>query len=234
MKTEQLGGLTARIVDHGEGAGPVVVLLHGFGAPGYDLVSLAEEIDAPLGTTFIFPEAPIVLPMEMYEGRAWWMIDMERLQMAIVSGQIRDLSSEVPEGSKEANQLVNGMLDEIERRYKGRPLVLGGFSQGAMLSTDVALRGDRKLAGLMIMSGTLLAEAEWAPLMAARRGLPVIQSHGMLDPILPFMLADRLRTLLTGAGLAHTFIPFRGGHQIPGPALTELSKLLFSLVPRPA
>ena len=61
MRVDKLGGLTVRLtggVDgKGGGAGPLVVLLHGFGAPGDDLVALSEYLDAPAGTRFLFPEA---------------------------------------------------------------------------------------------------------------------------------------------------------------------------------
>jgi phospholipase/carboxylesterase len=88
------------------------------------------------------------------------------------------------------------------------------FSQGAMLACDVTLRPDRQFAGLVMMSGTLLAEAEWTPLMPARAGLRVLMSHGRTDPLLPFSLAERLRDLLTAAGLGVTWVPFSGGHGI--------------------
>ena len=65
----------------GGGQGPVVVLLHGFGAPGDDLASLWRVLRAPTGTRFVFPEAPLSLEaMGMPGARAWWMIDMMRLQ----------------------------------------------------------------------------------------------------------------------------------------------------------
>lgn len=208
-----------------------MVLLHGFGAPADDLVPLADELDAPPGTRFIFPGAPHELPMGYFDARAWWMIDMERLQRAIILGELRDLSKEVPEGLSEARGLVDELLDEVQARYQvpGERLVLGGFSQGAMLSADVALRSARRLAGLVLMSGTLLAEAEWVPLMPARAGLKVLQSHGTMDPILPFPLAERLRDHLKAAGLEVTFLPFHGQHQIPASMLQHLSQLLQGL-----
>jgi len=84
MKVEQLGGLKVRLTGgtdgRGGGAGPVVVLLHGWGAPGDDLVPLGSEIDAPPGARFVFPEAPLPLQMGIGDSRAWWMLDIERRQ----------------------------------------------------------------------------------------------------------------------------------------------------------
>ena len=104
--------------------------------------------------------------------------------------------------------------------------MIGGFSQGAMLATDIVLRSARPFGGLAIMSGTLVSHSEWLPLMAARKGLPVLQSHGRADPVLPFAIAERLRDELGAAGLPVEFTPFNGGHGIPGPVLDGLARLI--------
>ena len=68
-----------------------------------------------------------------------------------------------------------------------------GFSQGAMISLDLALRSERPLAGLALMSATMLCASEWTALMPRRAKLPVMQSHGRVDPLLPYELAEKLR-----------------------------------------
>src|SRR5579863_6124045 len=100
MKVATLGGLDARITGgddgNGGGTGPVVVLLHGFGAQGDDLVPLGREMRAPAGTRFVFPAAPIALDGGYRGGRAWWWIDLEERVRRQVSGE-HD-TTEVPEG----------------------------------------------------------------------------------------------------------------------------------------
>ncbi len=233
MKRMSLAGLDAVVAGgtdrDGGGEGPVVVLLYGFGAPGEDLVSLSRVLAAPKGTRFVFPAAPLVLPFPGMDARAWWMIDMERMQNAMARGEVRDLTAQVPEGLTEARSQIDLFLTAIEATMKPSWLVIGGFSQGAMLSMDVALRTSRKLAGVILMSGTLLAEKEWLPLMSARKGLRVVQSHGTLDPILPFAIAERLRDEMKTAGLDVAFTSFRGGHEIPGQVIDGIGKFLESL-----
>ena len=208
----------------GGGDGPLVVLLHGFGAPGDDLMPLWRQIAAPAGTRFAFPAAPLALdPQQFGPGRAWWMIDFAKLERAIASGEARDLTNEVPEALAESRERVNQLIDELAP--KG-PLVLGGFSQGAMLATDVALRTDRALAGLVLMSTTLIAESEWTPLFAKRAGLRVLMSHGRSDPLLPFAIAERLRDQLTEAGLSVEFVPFGGGHGLSDGIVDALAKFI--------
>lgn len=234
VRTLELEGLTVRLTggDDGDGGGtgPTVVLMHGFGAPGTDLVPLAREIDAPEGTRFVFPEAPIVLPPELGggAGRAWWMIDIMRIQMAMMTGKTRDLTKDVPEGLAPAREKIIALLETLvaDHGVDRSRLVLGGFSQGAMLATDVALRTDDPLAALVVMSGTYLAQDEWQPRMAGRRGLRVLQSHGTSDPILPFDVALQLRDAFNDGGMPVSFVRFDGGHGIAPQVLQKLSTLL--------
>jgi phospholipase/carboxylesterase len=223
----EAGGLSVLVaggVDReGGGDGPLVVLLHGFGAPGDDLASLWRVIDAPAGTRWAFPAAPLALEGMGYGGRAWWMVDIERLIRAGERGR-EEHAREAPAGMSEAHARVVAMLDELGAQLKPSKVVLGGFSQGAMLSCDVALRTDRALAGVVLLSGTLVAQDEWAPLAARRRGLPVFQSHGTEDPMLPYTQAEKLRDMLRDAGAEVTWVPFRGGHTIPGTVTDSLGR----------
>jgi phospholipase/carboxylesterase len=243
MNVRTLGSLRARTIvktsgttAKNAGTGPLtVVLMHGYGAPGDDLVSMAESIDAPAGTTFVFPQAPLVLsdPMMPFLGdaRAWWEIDIGRYERAIRQGTLEELIKDEPAGMASARDAVVAMLDALDAETKtpGARIVLGGFSQGSMIATDVALRTKRPLAGLVILSGTLLASTEWLPRMADRKGMRVLQSHGAEDPILPFALAQVLHRALAEAGLETSFLPFEGGHGIPPSVMRALGPWLHAL-----
>jgi phospholipase/carboxylesterase len=162
-----------------------------------------------------------------YAGRAWWLIDMIELQRAVMTRDYATLTGRVPSGLSEARAQVVALLDALEKDHAAaRQLVLGGFSQGAMLATDVTLRAERPPAGLAILSGSLICRSEWLPLMKARAGLPVLQSHGRADPVLSYEIAEELRRELSGAGLAVEFVAFNGGHGIPPTALAGLSQLV--------
>ncbi|HTE49577.1 MAG TPA: hypothetical protein VK698_01805 [Kofleriaceae bacterium] len=231
MRVAKLGGLSVRLSGgddgSGSGDGPVVVLLHGFGAPGDDLVPLAGALDAPPGTRFAFPAAPTALPGQWGAGRAWWMVDASRFER-VARGDIAGLADEVPPGLAGAREGVIAMLDALaaELGVPDERIVLGGFSQGAMLSCDVALRTGRQLAGLVLMSGTMLCRPEWLALLPRRASLRVFQSHGTQDPMLPFELARELRDEMTRAGIPVDWIEFGGGHEIPRQALVGASVFL--------
>jgi phospholipase/carboxylesterase len=231
MKLTKIGDLDVRIMGGSDSSagvvGPLVVLLHGFGAPGDDLVPLGRVLAAPEGTRFVFPEGAIDLGRRYAGGRAWWPIDFEERMRRQAAGEKRDIA-EVPEGLEAARARVEVMLAEAVRILRPPPgkIVLGGFSQGAMLALDVALHSSAALAGLVLMSVTHIAAREWAPRFEGRRGMPVFMSHGQADDLLPFATSESLRDTLAAHGLPVDWVAFRGGHAIPPPVLDGVGTFL--------
>jgi phospholipase/carboxylesterase len=223
-----LAGLTTRIVGPAD-APTTVVLLHGFGAPGDDLVALAQFLGARApATRFVFPEAPLELGGLYGDSRAWWLLDLARLEEELRRGTPRDRRDEIPEGLPAAREHVMRLLDQLQARFSipNEQLVLGGFSQGAMLSLDVALHRAAPPAGLILMSGTLIAEPAWAPRMATLAGVPVVMSHGRADGLLPYAIAEVLRDKLLAVGAKVGWHPFVGGHEIPAAVLAAIADFL--------
>ena len=136
-----------------------------------------------------------------------------------------DLSGTRPPGLGIAAARVGDLLTAIGRS-PGGPIVLGGFSQGAMVASEVAFRSDTPLAGLVLLSGTVVDEASWRAGYARRRGLPVFVAHGRRDGVLPFASSDRMRQDLHAAGLAVTWYPFDGSHALPADVVAELNRFL--------
>jgi phospholipase/carboxylesterase len=231
----RLGELDCQVVEGiAEGASPelAVVLCHGFGAPATDLVPLAQELvelKPALGAKvrFVFPAAPLSLSaMGMPYARAWFHLPQELLM-----GRERNWDQyavSTPEGLAQARRALMSLLSALSAATKlpyGR-IVLGGFSQGGMVSTDVALRLEEAPAGLCILSGTLICQDDWKQRAEKRQGLPVLQSHGRYDDILAFPQAERLHKLLTEAGLSVEFIPFHGPHTIAPETLERMAEFL--------
>jgi phospholipase/carboxylesterase len=211
----------------------IVVLCHGFGAPGTDLVECCRTMwelqRAELGRTrFVFPAGPLSLDESgLYDARAWWPIDMERLNEMMVTGEFRDLRREKPELLDTRREQVTALLESLlaESALDPASLILGGFSQGSMLMTDVALRLSRPPGGLIVWSGTLLNESEWRSAASRQAKFPVFQSHGRYDSILPFEAARWLHQLFIDAGFSADFVPFDGLHEIPMPAMRGAAAL---------
>lgn len=215
-----------------------MVLCHGYGAPGTDLVPLAFEIfdaheELKDSVQFVFPAAPLSLEeMGMFGGRAWWPLNVAAMMEAVASGDIQALRDAFPPGLPEAREQLLAVIAELQQQT-ALPLsrfVLGGFSQGAMLALDVALHLPESPAAQAVFSGMLLSESLWSRLAPARRGMPVLQTHGRYDSILPFQAAVWLRDLLQEAGLQVEFQEFAGDHTIPMPGLRRFSEMLAGLV----
>ncbi|MFT7579191.1 MAG: phospholipase/carboxylesterase [Myxococcota bacterium] len=235
MRTLSIGPLTCRVLGAVEGVKPnaAVVLCHGFGAGGDDLVPLGRELlrqhPTWLGTTWlVFPEAPLTLEqLGMPGARAWWYLDMERINAAMNHGRMLELSQEEPDGMAAARKLLTRTLNSL-LATTGLPMqqvVVGGFSQGAMLATDTVLRLEEAPAALAIMSGTLVAQTVWRPRAERRRTMPTLIAHGTQDSVLPFFGAEALRDCFTEAGWQHIdFAPFDDGHTIAPVALAWLAK----------
>ena len=226
LLTTRLGGLEARVVDPDGPPDRLVVLCHGFGATGEDLVGLAPELvrqrPSLASARFVFPAAPLELgDMGWGMARAWWMIDLARHAQPTGPSGLAAWHDEIPEGLAPARRMLHAALDEalVQAKLPMSRVVLGGFSQGAMITTDLALRLEEAPAALCGLSGSIVCGPEWRKRAPARAGLRVFQSHGRNDPILSFRAAEALRELLSGAGLAVEFLPFGGEHTIPAEAL---------------
>lgn len=211
-----------------------VILCHGYGAPGTDLVPLGFDLVAHRGpprdqVQLVFPAAPLSLDeIGLYGGRAWWPINMQELLDCYAHGDFDLLREQVPPGLDAAREAFLETLAAVqeETQLPLSRIVLGGFSQGAMLTTDTALHLPESPAGLCILSGTLICESRWRSLAPRHRGLPVLQSHGRADQILPVQAARELRDLLTSSGLEVDYVEFPGPHTIPPEALERVGAMI--------
>ncbi len=201
------------------------VILHGYGADMTDLAPLANVMGAPPGTRWIFPNGILRIPMgPFWTGSAWFPIDIAALEAAMARGTHRDMAEVAPPELPAAREAILGLIAAL-----GVPLqrlVLGGFSQGAMLATDLALHLPVAPAGLLLWSGTLLQRELWQALAPKHAGLRFVQSHGRSDALLDYGAAERLHALLLDAGWRGRFVGFGGGHEIPDAAMAATSALL--------
>src|SRR5262249_25745888 len=226
------GELEVHVVQAEAAARPPLLVLfcHGFGASGEDLVPFVPEPlereprRAPVRCAF--PAGPLSMGQAAWgDARAWWPIDWMKLSTLSRTPDGREqLRNEVPEGMASARRKLQGCVEALLAGTGLPPerVVLGGFSQGAMLSTDLALHWEQRPAALVALSSVLLAADRWRALAPRRAALPVIQSHGRQDPILPYSEGEALRDFLTEAGLSVEFIPFDGPHTVHPDALDRV------------
>ncbi len=177
---------------------PLVVILHGRGADARDLADLAPMLDDGR-CRFVFPNAP--KPFEAYPGMTfgWTWFDGWPPTRASID---------------ESRQLLLVFLDEIVERYPtpADQIVLGGFSQGALMSLDCGFRTKQPLAGIVVMSGGLYEDD--LPNLRARAGQRVLICHGTADDVIPVIAARRTRRVLEEHGIEPEYHEFPIGHQV--------------------
>jgi phospholipase/carboxylesterase len=203
------------------------------------LAGLSGEWIQLLGTDaghfrFFFPAAPYSLAeLGMPDGRAWWPINMAQLAEAMGTQQFDDLFEHQPPGLPEAREMLCETVREIQREMAGpdTPLVLGGFSQGAMLTMDLSLRGKIEPPKMLLLfSGMLICRPQWQAALSRLSGTYVYQSHGTVDPVLPFAGAESLHELLHRAGIDAQFHSFVGPHTIDYEAVAATAAMMKQLV----
>ena len=154
----------------GGAADSLVVMLHGIGASGEDLIGLADRFSADLpGAAFHSPDAPSPFSEAPF-GREWYA-------RAPIEGRA--------DGVRSAEPIVNAYLDELLDGYGLEPsrCVLLGFSQGSIVSIHTAPRRRLALGGVVAFSGAMLTGDTLQAEVASKP--PFVLVHGTADTVLP-------------------------------------------------
>ncbi|KKC27926.1 alpha/beta hydrolase [Sphingomonas sp. SRS2] len=166
----------------------IVILIHGYGSNGDDMISLARMIQPALpGAAFVAPNAPSQIP-RMTAAHQWWLI--ETFSMA-----------ERAAGASAAAPGLNAFITQelAQADLPSNRVLLIGFSQGTMMALHVGLRRQQPLAGIVGISGMLVAPDRLHAEITSRP--PVLLIHGTEDDIVPFNSMDLASTALNAAGV---------------------------------
>ncbi|HEX6751425.1 MAG TPA: alpha/beta hydrolase-fold protein [Longimicrobium sp.] len=189
------------IPPHVSDGAPLVVLMHGRGADRFDLVGLAPAL-AP-DAVVVTPEAPWPgMPWGYGPGWAWY--------------QFLGRNVPEPESFERSQADLAAFLTELPSRLPVRtgPLVLGGFSQGGVMSMAYALRNPGTVPLVMNFSGFLARHPSIRVAPDTVAGTRFFWGHGTMDPAIPFELAIEGRAQLGDAGADLTARDYRIGHGI--------------------
>lgn len=272
------GSLRWRAVGPARDVGLTLVLLHGFGSNREDMLQLAPflpfarllaphgplNLGVPPGTSGLSsddardpakPHASITS-----KAFAWYRFpnlpaggwDWDRLA-TLSEEQKEELLRPDPGTFEQSVALVCQLLEQLRQTTPaaGQRWVIGGFSQGAVLSAAVGLRRPDLVNGVILMSGQLppasptspapsvsslagrvepgscsatLSETASHPIRAPRP--PVWIHHGLYDPLVPFTQARRMASHFERLGYPVAFCAAACGHEIPPPSLVQLERWL--------
>ena len=201
----------------------LVILLHGLGADGNDLIGLAPYWARLLpDAEFLSPNAPFPCDMAPYGYQ--WFSSQDRSPEAVLGGV------------RAAAPILDAFIDEAleQRGLVSDELALVGFSQGTMMSLFVGLRRAEPVAGIVGFSGRLLAPELLASELRSRP--PVLLVHGTEDPLVPYSSLAAAETTLKAAGVpVETVTSFGIGHSIDDQGLQRggqfLKKVLSGTTP---
>jgi phospholipase/carboxylesterase len=180
----------------------IVLLLHGFGSSGTDMISLAPPWqDALPDTLFLAPHAPQRCGM-MGAGYQWW-------------GLSGFAPSALAAGAASAAPAIDAFIDRklIQYGLTEADLALVGFSQGTMMVLQIALRRPRAVAAVVGYSGMLAGTAGLGHDDFAKP--PVLLVHGTADPVVPIAALHMSERALKRLGVeVVTHISYGVGHSV--------------------
>jgi len=176
---------------NGGTAQQLVVLLHGLGADGNDLIQLAPHLGQALpDAAFVSPHAPEACDMAPF-GRQWFSLQ-DHSPAALAAG------------ARRAAPTLDAFLDaELDAHgLNAERLALVGFSQGGMMALHAGLRRSRAPACICSFSGLLPAAEDLGNDIQGRP--PVLLVHGDADEIVPVQALDASEAALRAAGVPVT------------------------------
>ena len=180
----------------------LVILIHGYGSNGDDLISLARMIRPALpDAAFVAPNAPLEIP-RMAAAYQWWPIETFSM-------------TERAAGAAAAAPGLDAFItDELAAAgLSADRLLLVGFSQGTMMSLHVGLRRPEPVAGIVGISGMLVAPERLRAEIGSRP--PVLLVHGTADGVVPFRSMEMAETALTAIGVdVRTHVSPGVGHSV--------------------
>lgn len=183
---------------------PTLVLLHGYGSNMQDLFGLKSYLP-PMNLVCF--QAPKDIGMG---GFAWYDINWDNGNKIIDDVEVTSV----------ANQVVESIINWTQEHELVGPIICGGFSQGAILSMGI-LKGGFEAAGYVLMSGYMLPEwrnDHW------KIEVPVLQTHGTMDHVIPFDWAASGAELLQSD--LYSFKSYPMAHNLNAECISDVRQFL--------
>jgi phospholipase/carboxylesterase len=197
----------------------VLVLMHGRGANEYDLEPLLDALDPERRLVGILPRGPLALP----PGGAHWYV-------------VPRVGYPDPSTFHDSYRRLGDLVDAIPERFgvHADRVVVGGFSQGAVMSLAVGLGADRPAPGGVLALSGFIPQVDGLEIdPQSKRGLPVLIAHGTNDPVIPIDFAWDARSRLEGTGVDLTYYESPVSHTIDPRLIPDMRAWLESATGAP-
>jgi len=195
-----------------------LILNHGRGADEHDLHGVLDLLDPERRLLGVTTGGPLRLPPG---GRHWYAVERVGYpEPTTFAG-----------GYKRLSERIDGLL--AERGIGWQRAIVGGFSQGAVMSYSLGLGAGRPIpAAIIALSGFIPEVDTWTAELQPRTALPVYIHHGAADPIITVDFGRRAQERLQAAGLAVEYLETDAGHSLPVEVTTGLQCFLDAVFAR--
>ena len=184
----------------------IVIMMHGYGASMYDLVTIAKEVNDKK-YIYIFPNAPIEMDVGFYQkGYAWFPIETNNYI--------------------ESSDLLQETMDEIIKSYKHNKIYIGGFSQGGMMALHAGLFSKKNYSGAIILSSKIIDDKSIKNFIKNPEKTKVFISHGRFDSVIDINEGRKIKHTLEKQGFDLFYKEYDIGHEISVEVIQDLSKWL--------
>lgn len=195
----------------------VLMWLHGLGADASDFFILSEILKLP-PTLFVFPNAPIIevtinqkMPM-----RAWYDITGENIFQSTNQKQL----------AQSVLQVENLIASYIAKGYAPCEIILGGFSQGAVVSLAVAYRNRHAIGKVVAFAGYLLAKINT---QIPPKKPKILLTHGINDQVIPIKYGQQARDFFLEQDFTTYWKQYPIEHTVCPEQIAELEKFAINL-----
>ena len=188
---------------------PVIFLLHGYGSNMSDLANICEHIDSN-EYIYVCPNAPLEIDIGFgNKGYSWFDIDTEYKSL-----------------EDNYSNLINELIFSLDKEYciDRKKMILGGFSQGAMVTYEFGIMQPNYFSGLLAMSGKLINKEIFNQDEKINLDKKIFISHGVYDNVISVNEGREANKILKGIGFKVEYKEYPITHEISLDVISDIKK----------
>jgi phospholipase/carboxylesterase len=212
---------------------PVVLILHGSRGNRFEQLSLCRELRLP-PCRFVLPDGPLPATRSSFESYVWYgrfthsYQDMKNSREYLFA--VMDHFSNEPSDPSDSPSRSGSPEGQAGNTAKPRPVIILGFSQGAVMSLEAGLNYKGNIKAIVSMSGFIEYPKKTLAHPSAPRETPILLVHGTTDPVIQEDDTQETMKALRRAGYHPVLKEFFYGHKVTYATIAEASKFLQKVI----